>query len=103
MNEQNYQNETPGKTLATLKGVGYTLGTIALVVVLFLWYINNNYSFVYNNNFMRACQAGGASKSSCQCALSTVKDNYSFKEAKGFEEDGVYPQELLNNVSSRCG
>lgn len=93
-------------TTAVWKGVGYTVATIAALIVLWIWYVNNNYTFVFDNNFTESCVAQGASESACACALDAFKDNYGYKEAKQIEDDvlesGEYPAELLNVISARC-
>jgi hypothetical protein len=84
------------------KGVGYTIGVLVAAVLLWVWYVNNNYTFVFDNNFMDSCMAQGASGAVCECALDAFKDNYGYKEAKQIEESGVYPPNLLDVISARC-
>jgi hypothetical protein len=84
------------------KGVRYTLLTIVALIAIWVWYVNNNYSVVFNNNFMKSCTAQGGDESGCKCALDAFKDNYSFKDAKKIEKTGVYPDELLSVITARC-
>lgn len=85
-----------------LKTTAYTIGTILFLFAGWVWYVNNHYSFVYDNNFKAACMAQGASEPSCGCALDRMKANYSFSTAKSIERTGVYPNALTSDIQNAC-
>ena len=95
-------SENAEHQLSNFKRATYILGTILFLIIGWVWYVNNFYSFVYSNNFMNSCIAQGGSESSCGCALDYVKDNYSFREAKSFDSGSGVPAQLTNYVGSNC-
>ncbi len=84
------------------KGVGYTVLALVALIIGWIWYVNNNYTFVFSNNFIASCQAQGASEQACGCALDYVKANYTFAQAKGLDTATSIPQELLDGIRNQC-
>lgn len=81
--------------------LAYGLGTILLLIGSFIWYIHNNYSFVYDNNYMNACEANGATSAVCSCSLDIFKHTYSYRTAKDIEVSGHIPQ-AFQDIVKKC-
>lgn len=82
--------------------LAYGLGTIILLIGSFIWYVHNNYSFVYDNNFMTACEAKSGSAEACSCSLDLLKHTYSYRTAKDIEISGQFPQSFITTVTKEC-
>lgn len=50
---------------------------------------SNNYPIEFSRNFVDSCLQAGGTQSGCDCSLTYLKDNYTYEEVKGFDEQAL--------------
>jgi len=99
-----FSSSEENRTPANLNKLKWGIALIALLGISY-WYIENNYSPVYDHNFMTSCEAtSGGNTAGCSCLLNGIKQDYTFQEAKQFDSyaitTGSVPPELESLASS---